>query len=107
MILIAPVIANVVGRTVAVRDHNINVSVIVQIAESRPAAGPDLIENCSGSGRDIHKFLSGLFQQQWLLHIAQVRLGQLNVVHHMPVGQKKVLTTVVVVIKNTHTPAGE
>src|SRR5439155_4623312 len=66
MILIAPLIANVVGRTVAVRDHNINVSVIVQIAESRSPAGPDLIENGSGTGRDIHKFLSGLFQQQWL-----------------------------------------
>ena len=107
MIFIASIIADEIGWTIAIRDHNINVSVIVQIAKSRAPAGPDLIENCSGSGRDIHKFLSGLFQQQWLLHIAQVRLGQLNVVHHMPVGQKKVLTTVVVVIKNTHTPAGE
>ena len=99
VIPVPSIIAQAVSSSVTVRNHNVDVSVIIQITKSRSPTGPELIKDFTGAGRDVHKGVPCVSKQQRLLAVAQVGLSQLDVIHHMAVGQEQIFVTIIIVVK--------
>ena len=92
-------IAQQVGRTVEVANHDVDIAVVVKITESCAAGRPCLIKNVTGDCRDICEFTGCILQQQWRFERPQMRLRELDVIHHMPICYENLLFCVVVIIK--------
>ena len=106
VIAIAAVIAQKMGGTVEIGDHDIDVAIVIEIAERGAPCSPGLCKNVTSRPRNIRELVAGVLQQQRRFERAQVRLRHFDVVHHMAVGEKNFLGRVIVVIERVSSPAG-
>src|SRR5579872_1278818 len=93
------------GRSMQIGDHDVDVAIVIEIAKSSTASGPCVFENSTHGGGDIDEPVLGKFQQHGGLQRVQVRLSDLDIVHHVAVGNKDFLDSIVVIIESLNAPA--
>src|SRR5215469_11729838 len=78
---------------------------IVEIADCHPPCDPGLLEYAARVRRSIYKTMSGIAQEQHGFAIAQIRIGQLDGIEVMPLGDEKVLPAIIIVVEKSETPS--
>ena len=87
-------------------DYRIRAAIIIYVTNRHATPYPRLPEDISGSGRDIDELASIIAQQHHRLAIAQLRIDPLNRIHIVPLCDHQIFPSIIVIIKETHTPAG-
>ena len=104
MIPPAPVAQNHRRLRVAI-DRQIEKTVVVEISRRRAARRPGNREIRPGFGGYVDKPGLRIAHQSQRFEIADIRLRQLDVVHHMTLRHEDVLAAVVVVVEKLGAPA--
>ena len=105
VVSISAVISQHVSFLPKIAHDDIDIAIVVNVAKSCAAARPISLKSLSSDHPD--KVARDIAEQQRRLEISQVRRGLFDRVHHMRLGDKKVLPSVVVVIEQMRAPAGK
>src|SRR5207245_8643139 len=101
---ITAIIAQYVGLLADVGDHDVDIPVVVQIAEGGAPACPYRVEHRPG----IHgaEPAGEVPEQQWRLQILQIGRRAFDGVHHVTLCNEQVLPSVVIVVEQAGAPTG-
>src|SRR5262249_33750896 len=80
-------------------------AVIVEIADCHSPCDPGLMEYAARLRRNIYKTMPGIAHEQHRFAIAQIRIGQLDGIEVMPLGDEKVLPAIVIVVEKSQPPS--
>ena len=86
-------------RPIVAVDDDVHPAIVVQVPKRHPASRARLPEIGSRIGRHIDELSFDVPHEQRWFQIAQMRLSELNVIHHMPLADEQILPAIVVVIE--------
>src|ERR1700721_1878608 len=91
--------------TVVGRDDYVIAPIIVDVSGSQAATHPFPGEDLAGLRGDVYKLLTlRIPQEQRRLSVMEMRLANLDGVHHVRLGDEKILPTIIIVIQESHSP---
>src|SRR5207248_9071282 len=86
------------------RDQNVDRAVVVKVADGKTTGRPMLREHWPAFGAHILKCFPRIMEKQWRLAVSHSGMQRFDQVIRIPIGEKQVEVSVVIVIEKLQAP---